>query len=78
MGRKDDSNAAPDGNLPDAFGAGASHDVLIQLWADKGISPRELGALMGAHSISRAFAQQANGLRPGCKSSASQNIVRDE
>ncbi|KAK6431793.1 fungal class II heme-containing peroxidase [Oleoguttula sp. CCFEE 5521] len=65
VGRIDDANAAPDGNLPDAFGPGSSHDVLISLWADKGINPRGLAALMGAHSISRAFAQAANGIRPG-------------
>ncbi|KAL1583088.1 hypothetical protein WHR41_08270 [Cladosporium halotolerans] len=65
IGRSDTSNAAPEGTLPQAFGPGSSYDTLIQLWADKGISPRELAALMGAHSVSRAFAQRANGILPG-------------
>lgn len=69
VGRKDSASAAPNGNLPPAFGPNAGHDALVALWADKGISPRELAALMGAHSISRAFAQAGNGIPVASESS---------
>jgi hypothetical protein len=65
IGRKDASGAAPEGTLPQAFGKGSDHATLVQLWADKGFSQRELAALMGAHSVSRAFKQQANGIPTG-------------
>jgi hypothetical protein len=65
IGRKDASSAAPEGTLPQAFGKGSDHATLVQLWADKGFSQRELAALMGAHSVSRAFKQQANGIPTG-------------
>jgi len=67
IGRKDASGAAPDGTLPQAFGKGSDHSSLVQLWADKGFSQRELAALMGAHSVSRAFRQQQNGIPTGGK-----------
>jgi hypothetical protein len=67
IGRKDASSAAPDGTLPQAFGKGSDHSSLVQLWADKGFSQRELAALMGAHSVSRAFRQQQNGIPIGGK-----------
>jgi len=65
IGRTDSFQAAPEGTLPEAFGPQSKQDVLIQLWADKGFSPRELAALMGAHSVSKAFVQQANGIPAG-------------
>ncbi|KAM0714471.1 hypothetical protein Q7P37_010258 [Cladosporium fusiforme] len=65
IGRSDSSKAAPDGTLPAAFGPGSKYDVLIQLWAEKGFSPRELAALMGAHSVSKSFAQQSKGIPTG-------------
>jgi len=68
VGRKDTSNASPEGNLPAAFGKNATHEVLIELWADKGIDSRSLAALMGAHSISRATAQLQHGILPGSES----------
>lgn len=61
-GREDSSEASPEGTLPPAFGQGADHDSLVQLFADKGISPRELAALMGAHTVSRSFANVKNGM----------------
>ncbi|KAK5169794.1 fungal class II heme-containing peroxidase [Saxophila tyrrhenica] len=64
VGREDDDNACPQGTLPAAFGQDSSYDVLVQLWAEKGIDERELAALMGAHTVSRAFAQQSNGIPP--------------
>jgi hypothetical protein len=36
--------------------------VLIQLFDDKGISQPELAALIGAHTASKAIAQEANGI----------------
>ena len=66
MGRKDNSKAAPDGYLPAAFGANATHDVLVSLFADKGFSATDLTALVGAHTVAVAFAQQSNGLPAGC------------
>jgi len=65
VGRQDDSTAAPDGNLPDAFGPGSAYSVLVELWENKGINERELAALMGAHTISRSVAQTANGIPAG-------------
>ena len=70
IGRKDASGPAPDGTLPQAFGKGSDHASLVQLWADKGFSQRELAALMGAHSVSRAFRQQQNGIPTGGKTSS--------
>lgn len=58
VGRKDSSTPAPDGLLPQAFGRGSDYQSLIDLWASKTFSPRELAALMGAHSVSRSFAQR--------------------
>jgi manganese peroxidase len=69
VGREDDSTACPEGTLPAAFGANSSYSVLTQLWGEKGIDERELAALIGAHTVSRAFAQQANGVPPASKSS---------
>ena len=36
--------------------------MLIQLFEDKGISQPELAALIGAHTASKATAQEANGI----------------
>lgn len=76
IGRKDASGAAPDGTLPQAFGKGSDHASLVQLWADKGFSQRELAALMGAHSVSRAFRQQQNGI-PTAGKTASVPLIGD-
>ncbi|KAI4847626.1 heme peroxidase [Aureobasidium sp. EXF-8845] len=62
VGRKDTSTPAPDNLLPKAFGPGAAQQVLIQLFEDKGISQPELAALIGAHTASKAIAQEANGI----------------
>jgi hypothetical protein len=74
IGRQDTTQAAPVGTLPEAFGSQSKQEVLIQLWADKGFSPRELAALMGAHSISRAAAQGANGIPIGSKTLAATTV----
>lgn len=65
VGRTDSSMIAPDGFLPAGFGPNSSHDVLFQLFLDKGFSARDLAALIGAHSTSKAFTQQANGIPEG-------------
>ncbi|KAI5246687.1 heme peroxidase [Aureobasidium subglaciale] len=65
VGRTDSSTIAPDGFLPAGFGPNSSHDVLFQLFLDKGFSARDLAALIGAHSTSKAFTQQANGIPVG-------------
>jgi len=64
VGRADDWTAAPEHTLPPAFGKGADYDSLIQLFKVKGISARELAALMGAHTVSRSFAEQERGSIP--------------
>lgn len=64
VGREDDPTPCPEGMMPAAFGVNASYEALTSLWADKGIDERELAALVGAHSVSVAFAQQANGIPP--------------
>lgn len=51
--------------LPQAFGANSSASALLALWAAKGFNGRELAALLGAHSVSQAFAQQQNGIPTG-------------
>lgn len=66
IGRKDTSNAAPEGTLPFAFGPGSNYDTIIQLFVDKGIDARELAALMGAHTVSKSFTQR-NGIPNGGK-----------
>ncbi|CZT49863.1 uncharacterized protein RSE6_10760 [Rhynchosporium secalis] len=54
VGRKDSSNPAPDDRLPDAHGSGQS---LYELFLAKGFEAKELAALLGAHSTSKAFHQ---------------------
>jgi len=65
IGRKDTAQACPDGLLPHAFGAGADHNTILGLFVDKGFSARDLAALMGAHSTSKANFQQAGGIAAG-------------
>lgn len=50
VGRKDNHNPAPDGNLPTPR---ASADEIISMFADKTISPQGIVALLGAHSTSQ-------------------------
>ncbi|KAK1754261.1 putative ligninase h2 precursor protein [Echria macrotheca] len=52
VGRKDSTTQPPPGLLPSPF---QTADVLLQLFGAKTISPPELIALMGAHSVSRQF-----------------------
>lgn len=54
VGRKDSSNPAPGGFLPDVQ---ASGDSLFTLFSNKGFSAKELAALLGAHTTSKAFNQ---------------------
>ncbi|KAL8412981.1 hypothetical protein RB596_009510 [Gaeumannomyces avenae] len=49
IGRKDSTNSAKPGGLPDVFDTAAN---LVDLFAKKGYSQAELAALMGAHSTS--------------------------
>jgi hypothetical protein len=65
IGRSDSTKAAPEGTLPFSFGPGSDYNSLIQLWQEKGFNPRELAALMGAHSVSRSFTRQENGIPNG-------------
>ncbi|EME77360.1 uncharacterized protein MYCFIDRAFT_217057 [Pseudocercospora fijiensis CIRAD86] len=62
VGRKESSAASPGGLLPQAFGKGSDYNTLIKLWKDKTFSPRELAALMGAHTVSVSLTEQANGI----------------
>ena len=52
IGRKDSTNPAPGGLLPDVH---ASGDSLFALFADKCFSAVDLAALLGAHSASKQF-----------------------
>lgn len=52
VGRKDSSNPAPDGLLPDV---NASADSLLALFEDKGFNAVDLAALIGAHTCSKQF-----------------------
>jgi len=51
--------------LPPGFGPGSSHDAIFQLFQDKGFSATDLAALVGAHTASKAFDQQENGIPVG-------------
>ncbi|KAF2490034.1 heme peroxidase, partial [Lophium mytilinum] len=68
VGRKDSSNPAPNGFLPDVHAAGHS---LYALFQDKGFDAVDLAALLGAHSTSKQFhvdpskAGQAQDSTPG-------------
>jgi hypothetical protein len=52
IGRKDSSIPAPNNLLPDVHAPGAD---LYQLFQNKGFDAKELAALLGAHSTSKAF-----------------------
>ncbi|KAK7509751.1 heme peroxidase [Phyllosticta citriasiana] len=65
VGRTDTDQLAPEGLLPPGFGPGSDHDSLLQLFQEKGFSAADLAALIGAHSASRAFAQEQNGIPSG-------------
>src|SRR6266702_8690161 len=52
VGRKDSTNPAPGGLLPDVH---ASSNSLSALFADKSFSAADLAALLGAHSASKQF-----------------------
>ncbi|KAL2072618.1 hypothetical protein VTL71DRAFT_11961 [Oculimacula yallundae] len=54
VGRKDSSNLAPGGRLPDVHASGES---LYNLFLAKGFKASELAALLGAHSTSKALGQ---------------------
>lgn len=54
VGRKDSSTPAPPGLLPDVK---ASGDSLLALFIDKGFDARDLAALVGAHTCSKALAE---------------------
>lgn len=57
IGRKDNPDAAPTGNLPSPF---ASADDIITMFADKTISAQGLVALLGAHTASQQSHVYAN------------------
>ncbi len=50
IGRKDATQAAPGGLIPDTH---APADSLVALFANKGIGAEDLAALLGAHSVGR-------------------------
>ena len=61
VGRQDNSQLASTTELmPAAFGPGSDAKTLIQLFEDKKFSPEDLAALLGAHSTSKAFAQDGH------------------
>ncbi|KAM0722233.1 hypothetical protein Q7P37_001674 [Cladosporium fusiforme] len=65
VGRTDTTVEAPPNLLPEAFGPLATHDIIFQLFQDKGFSARDLAALLGAHSTSKANFQTAHGIPAG-------------
>ncbi|KAH8650970.1 heme peroxidase [Tricladium varicosporioides] len=52
IGRKEATQAAPDGLLPSAT---SDAETLLRLFFDKNIGPTDLTALVGAHSVSKQF-----------------------
>ena len=54
VGRKESSVANPGGGLPDVHAPGSN---LFKLFQDKGFDAVDLAALLGAHSTSKALAQ---------------------
>ena len=65
VGRQETDVAAPPNLLPEAFGVGATHDVIYNLFLDKGIGARDLAALIGAHTCARTFFETQNGIASG-------------
>jgi len=60
VGREDNSQLeSTTGLMPAAFGPGSDAATLIKLFGDKNFSPEDLAALVGAHTTSKAFAQDA-------------------
>jgi len=53
IGRKDSNVTAPEGTLPG--NASMSADTILSLFADKGFSPADVAALVGAHTSARQF-----------------------
>jgi hypothetical protein len=65
VGRKDATQAAPEGLLPAAKGPGSDSESLKALFADKRIPPFDLVALVGAHTVSKqSFYNPANAGSP--------------
>lgn len=60
VGRKEATQAAPDGLLPSAT---SDAQTLLDLFHDKNIGPLDLVALVGAHSVSKQFSFDVT--RPG-------------
>jgi hypothetical protein len=52
VGRKDSAQANPEGLIPNPRSPG---EDLVHLFQEKGISPTELTALIGAHTASKQF-----------------------
>jgi len=52
VGRKDSTQANPEGLIPNPRDSGEN---LVKLFQDKGISPSELTALIGAHTTAKQF-----------------------
>lgn len=52
VGRKDSAQANPEGLIPNPQSSG---EDLVKLFQEKGISPTELTALIGAHTASKQF-----------------------
>lgn len=67
VGRQDSDSsvAAPKDLLPAASGPNASQSVILSLFQDKGFSARDLAALVGAHTSSRAFNETGQGIPSG-------------
>lgn len=74
VNRIDTFVTAPDGLLPQAFGPGSDHDTLFALFADKGFSARDLAALIGAHSTSRANFETENGISVGASQDSTPGV----
>ena len=51
--------------MPNAFGPGSDAATLVGLFANKTLSGEDLAALVGAHTSSKAFAQEAFGIPSG-------------
>jgi L-ascorbate peroxidase len=62
IGRNNSANTPPTGQLPPGFGAGSDQAAILANFQSKGFSPKDLAALLGAHTVSRANRQQNNSI----------------
>ncbi|KAH9825875.1 Heme peroxidase [Teratosphaeria destructans] len=62
IGRIDSSTAGPTGQLNRGFGDTATQAAILANWQSKGFSAKDVAALLGSHTVSRATISQPQGI----------------